>query len=244
MSSPEAFDYGSIPTGYYDAVFHRGHGIQSKWHQLKFARVRELMGEPRRHLDVGCGPGTFIGTLGEGFSSLGADIAPAQLDFARARYQNATRTFSLIENGRLPADDGSIDAVTMIELVEHLDDGALSQLLGESMRVLSPGGRLIVTTPNYAGAWPLVEWLINRAGPVDYAQQHINRFNRQRLAETLSAAGFTEVTVGAYQFAAPFAASLGWAMADRVAALEPGWLVNGAGLLLWAVAVRPRSGAR
>ena len=44
------FEYSSIYSGYYDRVFHRGKGVQSKWHHLKFKLIRERLGEGRRHL--------------------------------------------------------------------------------------------------------------------------------------------------------------------------------------------------
>jgi len=38
--TPESpFDYDSIPVGYYDLVFQRRCGVQSKWHHLKFQHV-------------------------------------------------------------------------------------------------------------------------------------------------------------------------------------------------------------
>ena len=58
----DTYDYDAIDVGYYDAVFHRNQGMQSKWHQLKFDRIRRELGQPQKHLDIACGPGTFIGT--------------------------------------------------------------------------------------------------------------------------------------------------------------------------------------
>ena len=40
----EDFDYNSIEAGYYDRVFHKRAGIQSKWHHLKFAPIRDRIG--------------------------------------------------------------------------------------------------------------------------------------------------------------------------------------------------------
>ena len=33
---PSDFDYDTIPVGYYDNVYRRRRGIQSKWHHMKF----------------------------------------------------------------------------------------------------------------------------------------------------------------------------------------------------------------
>lgn len=235
---PGAYDYDSTPVGYYDRVFARRRGVQSKWHHLKFARVRDALGAGGVHLDIGCGPGTFIGTLERTTLSIGADIAQAQLVYAHGHYAGAGRQFLRIAPGGLPFADEAFDRVSLVELVEHLDDAAVSQLLGEAFRVLKPHGRIVLTTPNYRSAWPLVEYLLNRLGEVDYRRQHINRFDRQRLRSALQRAGFAAITLEAYQFAAPFAAALGWRFADLVARLEPAPLTRRIGMLLIATAAK------
>lgn len=233
------FDYDSIETGYYDEVFRKQAGIQSKWHHLKFARIRAHLCSPLRHLDVACGPGTFIGTLDEGIDSTGVDIAAEQIDFARTTYGSAQKHFERIDAGKLPFPDNSFDAVTCIELVEHLeyDDGL--QLAAEIRRVLRPGGILVLTTPDYGGVWPLLEWVVNRVGGVSYENQHITHFTRSILGAMLEQAGFKDAQVERYQFMAPFLAILGWDFADRVARIEPEFLTSRLGLLLFATASSP-----
>jgi ubiquinone/menaquinone biosynthesis C-methylase UbiE len=46
--------------------------------------------------------------------------------------------------------DRSFDAVAAIDLVEHVDDATLSSMLREARRVLVPGGRLGIYTPDRA----------------------------------------------------------------------------------------------
>ena len=234
------FDYESIPVGYYDEVFHRGSGVQSKWHRLKFARIRDRMRQPEQHLDIGCGPGTFIGTLADRGVSVGVDISQVQLDYAEQKYAGADRRFVAITPGTLPFADNSFDCVTLVELIEHLTPEDTSTTLKEAHRVLRPGGQLLVSTPNYRSLWPLIEGLLNRLGKVDYSDQHINKFNRSGLLGVLKDCGFEKIDIQAYQFAAPFAAALGWRLADRVARLEPEWLTSRAGLLLLAEAEKKR----
>jgi ubiquinone/menaquinone biosynthesis C-methylase UbiE len=232
----DAYDYNSIDVGYYDAVFHRNQGMQSKWHQLKFDRIRQELGQPSRHLDIACGPGTFIGSLPENISSVGVDIAAHQIDFAKNAYDRHNAQFQHISPGAMPFEDSSFDAVTSIELIEHLEQDAVAALLDEARRVMSPRGRIIVSTPDYGGVWPVVEWLLNRVGDVSYEDQHINKFNKRRLRAALETAGFKNIDVRSYLFAAPFAAALGWRFADFVESLEPKFIVDHMGLLLIATA--------
>jgi 2-polyprenyl-3-methyl-5-hydroxy-6-metoxy-1,4-benzoquinol methylase len=237
---PGTFDYDSISQGYYDEVYRRRRGVQSKWHHLKFSRFRRELAAYRRHLDIGCGPGTFIGSLGAEHQSTGIDIASGQITYARAHYAGAGRDFTVVETGPLPCAEGSFDAVTLIELIEHLPEEENLALLREALRVLRPGGKLLVSTPNYGGAWPLVEALVNRFGETSYAEQHITRYDRRALRELMARAGGEGVAVRAYMGIAPFSAFLGWGVADLVSRLEPAFLTNAYGLLLFATARKAR----
>lgn len=230
--SPPAFDYDSIPVGYYDEVFRRGRGLQSKWHHLKFARVRAELPPSGRLLDVACGPGTFLGTLPAGLTCLGLDIAKAQIDYAQGHYAGAGRSFSLMAPGELPVAAESIDVVTIVELIEHISMAEATRLLTECRRVLRPGGKLVLTTPNYACLWPLLEYLTNRVGKVTYEDQHITKYRAQSLRALLRDSGFGTANVETCLFSAPFFAAFSWSLADTVARIEPSFLTRRCGHLL------------
>jgi 2-polyprenyl-3-methyl-5-hydroxy-6-metoxy-1,4-benzoquinol methylase len=233
------FDYETIPRGYYDAVYRRRRGIQSKWHHLKFRRVLEEMRGHQRHLDVGCGPGTLIGLLDDRFISTGIDISRTEIDYARCEYGSESKRFFAVPGCALPDECSEYDVATVVEVVEHLAPAEVDDVLGATISRLRPGGKLVVTTPNFHSAWPLVEMLVNRFGEVNYTPQHINRFTPRRLRELLHDFGLQEVRVRAYLAFAPFAAPLGWRLADRAARLERGPLERGAGLLLLGTGIKP-----
>lgn len=85
---------------------------------------------------------------------VGVDAAPEAIAMAEA----ARRELEIPNVGWLAADvaalspvpDRSFDAVAAIDLVEHVDDPTLAAMLRECRRVLVPGGRLGIYTPDRA----------------------------------------------------------------------------------------------
>ncbi len=236
--SLEGFDYDAIPTGYYDRIFSQRRGAQSKWHHLKFHAVRKVLSRDAVHLDVACGPGTFLGTFPDSMRCLGVDIAEAQIDYARTHHGGPNRTFSTMKPGLLPCGDDSFDSVSCIELIEHIDRDETLKLMRECLRVLKRGGKAIFTTPNYGGVWPLIERALNRFGEVSYEDQHITRYTKQRLRAIFASAGFTDIKISTCLFSAPFSAALSWKFADHLNRIEDPIIRSWAGHLLIGVAIK------
>jgi len=237
--TPESpFDYDSIPVGYYDLVFQRRCGVQSKWHHLKFQHVSREFSPGALHLDIGCGPGTFISTLPGSIESRGVDVAAGQVEYARRHHGERAKQFEVTEPGKLSFSPNSFDIVTLLELIEHISVSEAELLLAEVFRVLRPRGKLVVTTPNYASLWPLLEYLVDRLGGVAYADQHITKYVASQLKSLLARAGFEDVQVKTCLFSAPFLAALSWGLADRMDRWESALVSKGIGHLLIATAYK------
>jgi 2-polyprenyl-3-methyl-5-hydroxy-6-metoxy-1,4-benzoquinol methylase len=233
MTTP-GYDYDkAIPAGFYDEIHQRRAGVRFFWHDLKFRAVAARLAGAARVLDVGCGPGTFIGNYLGGVECLGIDVSAPQIDYANRRYGTAEHRFS---TQALAGLDACFDAVTLIEVIEHLAPADARRLLAEVRGLLSPQGCLVVTTPNYRSLWPLIEWGVNLVSRVSYEQQHINKYARGRLAVELAQAGYTRIEVGTAVGLAPFAAVFGRQPAEWLDALERRIGHLGCGNLLVAVA--------
>jgi SAM-dependent methyltransferase len=218
----EPFDYESIPAGYYDEVFSRRRGVQSKWHHLKFQRVASELEGYAQVLDVGCGPGTLAGNFGAGHDWAGTDLSTRQIEYAQRTYGATGARFYRRTPATVPADEGPFDAVTMVELIEHLAPAEADETIAQALERLRPGGKLVITTPNFRSVWPLLEAGVNRFGDVSYGFQHINRYNPGRLVRLLERHGLDTPKAEQFLFLAPFAAALGWRAADHIAQLERG----------------------
>lgn len=128
---------------------------------------------PGRLLDVGCGTGATLRTLGSFGLAVGLDYSRLALDYCRRRGQ---RALVQADAERLPFADGSFDAVTLLDLLEHVDD---ELAMREVARVLRPGGWVFITVPAVPAVW----------SEHDEALQHRRRYLRPRLARIIRQAG-------------------------------------------------------
>lgn len=229
-SKASVFNYSDIPAGYYYQVMLNGHAVQRFWHREKFAEVAKLVARSgaKNILDIGCGPGSFLSVLAElhpEVAATGTDIASPQIEFAiqHVSPKHPNVKFQLLNGESLPYPDHSFDAVTSIEVVEHIHPFLAAKILAEARRVLRPGGKLIITTPNYRSFWPLIEWLLERASPVKYHEQHISKFTPNSLVKFLETCGFETRAVNSIFISAPFLAPFSRKLAAMVHRFEVGF---------------------
>ena len=102
--------------------------------------------ENRLVLDIACGTGYGIALLKSVAQHVtGVDVDPQAAREARAECDDKAAV--LLGNGLgLPFADRTFDAITSFETLEHLHERG--KFLAELHRVLRPGGRLILSTPN------------------------------------------------------------------------------------------------
>lgn len=119
--------------------------------QWRAAKARPYIRAGARVLDIGCHRGEFLISLGEhigpsiGFDPLARDTSDARHQFIRGLFHQPS-SFC----------DESFDAVVMLATLEHIPNK--EPLAEELFRLLTPGGRVIITVPSRA-VDGIVEWL-------------------------------------------------------------------------------------
>lgn len=118
-----------------DGVYEQPRLIQQQINQL----------HPKRVLEVACGKGFnthWLARRNAHTKFCGVDLTPRHVEIAsRKRRPNAR--FSVGDYQHLAFADGSFELVSAIECLCHARD--LGEVLGEIFRVLTPGGRLVLT---------------------------------------------------------------------------------------------------
>lgn len=184
-----AYDFDSIARDYDRMNRLMTLGLDRRW------RKRAVRGLHGNVLDVACGTGDMVlELLKRGCTVTGVDISDEMLEIAKqktasANFQCSIPNFQSANAEALPFADGSFDAVTCafgVRNFVHLEQG-----LGEMLRVLKPGGRMVIlelATPDSAIIRPfynlytkhIIPWLGQRiAGNRDaytYLPQSIRRF--------------------------------------------------------------------
>lgn len=105
-------------------------------------------------VDVGCGDGALVRALVARHAvAIGVEAAAAPLDRARARTPLGGERYVEGVAEALPLADASVDVVVFRHSLHHVPGEALDRALGESARVLRPGGALYVQEPLAEGPY-------------------------------------------------------------------------------------------
>ena len=99
----------------------------------------------KRVLDIACGEGYGAAALQKAGAGhvIGVDVSESVCLHARNKYGLDARAGSA---ERIPLGDGTVDVIVSFETIEHIANPG--DFLDECVRVLAPGGRLVISTPN------------------------------------------------------------------------------------------------
>lgn len=162
-------------------------GERHFWHEPRRELIVDLLDESGAKnagalLDVGCGTGSLVRTLLTlGYDARGIDPFARDIGLREPSFIAGTLE-------QLPWDDATFATVCAFDVLEHVDEDAA---LREMMRVLRPGGLMLVSVPAYQALW----------GPRDDAAGHLRRYSRRMLRAALMRHGLTVEQLFGFQLA-------------------------------------------
>jgi SAM-dependent methyltransferase len=143
-----------------------------------FRRLISALGPNRawRVLEVGAGTGANLPVL---LGSGAGQVVACDVSVDALRLSSNRATLTRADATCLPFATDSINLLLAADVIEHLDDDAGA--LREFVRVLRPGGHLILTVPAFPSLW----------GPQDIVAQHRRRYRRLPLLTLIRDAGLS-----------------------------------------------------
>lgn len=147
--------------------------------------ARLLPGTSRRLLDIGCSTGAMLYVArAAGFQVEGLELGHASSRYGREQLGLVVHEQRLEE---FVGSEGRFDVVVLLEVLEHLQDP--SAALARISQLLTPGGLLLLSTPNFDSLFRRVHgarwWVVN------CEDEHIMLFTPRTLRLALSKAGFS-----------------------------------------------------
>jgi ubiquinone/menaquinone biosynthesis C-methylase UbiE len=159
--------------------------------------------DARLVLDVGCGPDPGAGTLlgarpGTRVVALDIGLGTVRLARAKAALAGVELLCVVADAEHLPFREGTVDAAVCDDTIEHLPDDARG--MAELARVVRPGGRVVVATPNRWSAQVLArrarDLRAGRRRPASAyyaAESHLREYTWPQLERLARAAGLRVV---------------------------------------------------
>ena len=98
-------------------------------------------------LDAGCGTGAVLDYLKDYGTATGIDFSPAALEFCSSRKLERICQASITD---LPFPDATFDLITSFDVLSEAGPVKDEQSLDEFLRVLKPGGHVLLRLPAYA----------------------------------------------------------------------------------------------
>lgn len=137
-------------------------------------------------LEIGCGTGYVISGIRKQFPGItlrGSELSANGLQFAAKRlpdvklYQMDARQIPFREE---------FDAIGIFDVLEHIPED--EQVLQQIFTALKPGGKLVLTVPQYKELWTVAD---------DYAC-HVRRYSKKELQQKIERSGFELLYLGSF----------------------------------------------
>lgn len=128
--------------------------------------VKKFITKDQLLIDIGCGTGSMmtIPLILQGYSITGYDLDQKSIDYGK----KLLCMNNIDENCLICCNVGTLklqqDGIILSQVLEHLGDKELNDILTLSYSLLKPGGVLLITVPNGYGLFELESFLWNKVG--------------------------------------------------------------------------------
>lgn len=201
--------------------------------RVKYDRAVQLLADPNvtSALDLGCNRGGVEALFKKLHPLKARTTRISGIDITELAIRNACDLhlencwFSTYDGIHVPYPDHFVDLILMVEVIEHVPDK--ESLLREAWRVLKPGGRLYLTTPNphclalrvESALWRALRQLFHRAPELKDCY-----ITRRSLVELMEQVGFNRTSAeDIYFWPHAYLYFCGWSLLPP---LPPSWLLR------------------
>ena len=153
--------------------------------------------QPKRLIDIGCGPGAFLRLVEEAFPHIqlnALDISPEMIRETRTRL-SATAVATVGDSEHMSLKDAQYQVVTCNMSIHHYPHPQLA--MNEMYRILEPGGTLLLNDMDcIAPIRALANWIFPKLPGGD-----VKMYDRKEIEDMARRAGFKEIR---YRKISPF----------------------------------------
>jgi ubiquinone/menaquinone biosynthesis C-methylase UbiE len=191
---------------YYEHVYLSGkknHHVHNQQVRREYFRGLIYEHQARQNglgLDIGAGPGSITIVLAQGgFDTYAVDLSFRMLRNNR-KYAGNDAKLAQCSAESLSYKNGAFDIVTAAGVLEYVDDD--NKALGEILRVLKPGGTLIISVPIKESALSAHarKFLVRLLFKKDIAPFHHKHYTPERFREKVEKAGYRLETSTSHHF--------------------------------------------
>lgn len=193
-----------IPADYQYQAIRSKNFLQANWHKNKLLALETLLplSSEKRILDLGTGSGNFELAFSHKVKQIiGVDYNDEALSFLKGRLRidgisNVSLIFTDIRNLSPLLKYPKFDYIVAVDVIEHIRISEAQTVVKSIYKLLKPGGKVCIITPNYQSAWIFIESVLDKLTivPKFKGEQHLAKYHKHNLSEIFEACGFQLVT--------------------------------------------------
>jgi 2-polyprenyl-3-methyl-5-hydroxy-6-metoxy-1,4-benzoquinol methylase len=206
-----------IPPNYQYKALYESFFLQSNWHANKFTALDYCLDLNKKVsiLDLGAGSGNFEIIFGKRVKQITAvDYRKEALDFlasvlSKKRIRNVKLVECDIKNLNDIKNIGKYDLILLVDVIEHIQMEEADKMIKNLKKLLVPGGKICVITPNYNSLWIYFESILDKFTIVPHfkGHQHLAQYHYDNLTKIFQKNNFTSQYIKSFNllaFAFPF----------------------------------------